>query len=67
MGAVRGHRLLAPSVALVLVLLCAGCDWTQYGGNAALTGNALDETTISAGNVAQLTETSPSRCRVGRA
>ncbi len=50
----RGRRL---SLALTLSLLAVGltaCDWPQFGGGPALTGNAAAESTISAANVATL-------------
>lgn len=50
----RGRRLsLAITLSLVAVGLTA-CDWPQWGGGPALTGNAAAESTISAANVATL-------------
>ncbi len=56
MGTKRSRWTLLVVGAAVL-LLCSACDWTQYLGNAALNGKAVDETTISSANVASLAPT----------
>jgi hypothetical protein len=50
---IRSRRTkVAPLVALVALLaLTAGCDWTQYGGNAARTGANPDDDTLTTANI----------------
>ena len=42
--------------AVIAVLMCAGCSWPQFRGNAAHTGYQPFEFTIGRANVSTLTE-----------
>src|SRR6478609_6830602 len=49
----RASHFLTAGV-VVVVLVAAGCDWTQLGGSAARTGFQPIETSLNTGNVGEL-------------